>query len=472
MLDAPLTAGALTPPAAAASVGFTDALLFHFSDANPLATAADYSAVIAWGDGTFSTVTSTSSAGGQIVADGSGGFDVLGTHLYTQQLSGGTFSVQVADEGGSTTGASQTGFNVAAPPLLATGGLNLSFAQGQAIGSQTVVATFTDPGGDEPVGDYSASINWGDGTAASAGAISLAGGVFTVAGGHTYATMASPYTVVVTIDRNGVSEGTATDTASITGPHTMAWVAAGNGNWTDGDWENLPPSYPDATIDVEVSASVVVTATSNQAANSLTLSNGATVVIAPGASLTVTNGVTLSSGAAVDVESGGTLFLAGLVQGSGAAGVTLAGGTLEATGAFSTTVPITIAAGGGTVDANGFDVTLAGGVSGRRTDEDRRRHADPLRRQRLHGRHVGQRRHAGDHHSRRLGQQRVGDDRQRRAAGFRGTAAASDRSLQPRHRSLPAMRQRPAMRRRPATHRRPAARRRPARQRCPVQRQV
>ena len=49
------------------------------------------------------------------------------------------------------------------------------------------VATFTDPGGAEPLGDYSALIDWGDGTAPSAGTITFAGGIYTVQGSHTFA---------------------------------------------------------------------------------------------------------------------------------------------------------------------------------------------------------------------------------------------------------------------------------------------
>ena len=56
-------------------------------------------------------MTSTASANGQIVAD-AGGFDVLGSYLYTQQLSGATFSVQVTEQDGATTGASQGNFSV------------------------------------------------------------------------------------------------------------------------------------------------------------------------------------------------------------------------------------------------------------------------------------------------------------------------------------------------------------------------
>ena len=59
-------------------------MLFHFTDANPNGMAGDYSAVITWGDGSTSTVTSTATADGQIVAAG-GGFDVIGIHTYQEE---------------------------------------------------------------------------------------------------------------------------------------------------------------------------------------------------------------------------------------------------------------------------------------------------------------------------------------------------------------------------------------------------
>jgi uncharacterized repeat protein (TIGR01451 family) len=49
------------------------------------------------------------------------------------------------------------------------------------------VATFTHASGVEPVSDFSATINWGDGTT-SAGTISLSGSTYVVRGSHTYST--------------------------------------------------------------------------------------------------------------------------------------------------------------------------------------------------------------------------------------------------------------------------------------------
>ena len=79
-LGDPLT---LAPRGVGASVGVerTDNVA-RLTDADPTATAADYTVTIAWGDG--------QSSAGQLVASGDG-YDVVGTHTYAAT---GTFSVQ------------------------------------------------------------------------------------------------------------------------------------------------------------------------------------------------------------------------------------------------------------------------------------------------------------------------------------------------------------------------------------------
>src|SRR5262245_35737773 len=64
-----------------------------FTDANPQATAADFTATIDWGDGFITT--------GTVVANNSGGFSVTGGHAYADE---GQYKVGVAivDDGGST----------------------------------------------------------------------------------------------------------------------------------------------------------------------------------------------------------------------------------------------------------------------------------------------------------------------------------------------------------------------------------
>jgi hypothetical protein len=90
------------------------------------------------------------------------------------------------------------------------------------------------------VSDYSATINWGDGTASSAGTISAgSGGQFAVSGSHTYAAL-GPHTVTVTIAN--VCGSTATATTSIL---TFAFLA--QGSFALGD-KTVADARPGATL--------------------------------------------------------------------------------------------------------------------------------------------------------------------------------------------------------------------------------
>jgi hypothetical protein len=101
---------------------------------------------------------------------------------------------------------------VSVPSLAATVGTPIS---------QTV-ATFADPPDTDRSSAYIASIDWGDGTAATSGSISQPGGSgtdYAVDGSHTYAASGTfTVTVTVTEPRSSDSEtGTGTGTASVAG---------------------------------------------------------------------------------------------------------------------------------------------------------------------------------------------------------------------------------------------------------------
>jgi streptogramin lyase len=95
--DAPLSASAVNVQATAGAP--FEGLVAHFTDANPLATVADLSATIAWGDGTTSAAT--------LSVNSSGGFDVTGEHTYAA-AGVYTVNVQISDSEGSTTTVSPT----------------------------------------------------------------------------------------------------------------------------------------------------------------------------------------------------------------------------------------------------------------------------------------------------------------------------------------------------------------------------
>src|SRR5205807_1087266 len=74
------------------------------------------------------------------------------------------------------------------PNVVATGGFSQTVAEGSAAVTDMTVATFTDAGGLEEGGDYTATIDWGDSTT-SAGTIVVDGdgnATGVVTGSHTY----------------------------------------------------------------------------------------------------------------------------------------------------------------------------------------------------------------------------------------------------------------------------------------------
>jgi hypothetical protein len=100
---------------------------------------------------------------------------------------------------------------VADAPLTATG-QNSNGSEGTPF--TPVVATFTDADAAGTAADYTATIDWGDGTAPTSGSIAPSGASFAVSGGHTYDEEGS-YTVHITIQDQGGSSTTITSTAAV-----------------------------------------------------------------------------------------------------------------------------------------------------------------------------------------------------------------------------------------------------------------
>ncbi len=220
----------VTDPAVVATGGFTiNALKGTLSDPQVVATFTDpggaealanYSADIDWGD-------SSTSAGTITYDSGTGVFTVTGQHNYA---AAGTFTVTVTIHHMAAPDATATSTaDVANPVVQAQGGLTVNALEGADTGTVDV-ATFTDPGGSGPLSDYSADIDWGDGTAASAGTITYDAGTdtFTVHGNHTYAEDGTKL-ITVTIHRTAAPDTTVNSTAIVAEPAITATGVAVNG---------------------------------------------------------------------------------------------------------------------------------------------------------------------------------------------------------------------------------------------------
>jgi hypothetical protein len=191
-----------------------------FTDADPNATAGDFTATINWGDGTSSS--------GTVAGNGVGGFSVSGAHAYAEE-GHDPISVSITDVGGST--ASATGTATVADAALTAAGVSVTATEGAS--TTATVATFTDANPNATASEFTATINWGDGTS-STGTVAADGvGGFSVTGTHTYAEDGSNPVIVTINDAGGQSAsttGTATvaDAALVAAPATVSFTEFAN----------------------------------------------------------------------------------------------------------------------------------------------------------------------------------------------------------------------------------------------------
>ena len=114
-----------------------------------------------------------------------------------------------------------------------------------------VVATFTDPDTTATASEYSATINWGDGTASTAGSISgPTGGPFSVTGTHTYIEEGTyTITIVITDVDNPTNTATATSTAVVAdAPLTATCTNKVSGQMFSGVVASFTDANPFATV--------------------------------------------------------------------------------------------------------------------------------------------------------------------------------------------------------------------------------
>jgi len=185
--------------AALAGTSFTTTVA-NFTDTFTGNAAGYFNATIEWGD-------STTSAG--VVTGGGGAYSVSGTHTYAGS---GTFVVTVTlsdDSPGTATAMVTSTAHVAGTGVNA---FPVTFAATEGTAFNGVVATFTDSRAGALVSDFTATIDWGDGTMTAGTVTSTSPGVFAVSGMHTYADEGA-FSVPVQVTDN-VSHLTASTTST------------------------------------------------------------------------------------------------------------------------------------------------------------------------------------------------------------------------------------------------------------------
>jgi hypothetical protein len=187
-----------------------------FTDGDTNATASEYSAAVSWGDGSSSAGT---------VTGGSGTFSVAGNHTYAEEGTRQVAATITDADRPSNSATTHSVATVADAALTATAACSAT----TTLSYNGSTATFTDaarPSG--TLSDFSATINWGDGST-STGVVSGAnGGPYTVSGAHTYATTGI-FTITTAIHDVGGSMATSSCT-------TVGFAfAPGGGSFAIGD---------------------------------------------------------------------------------------------------------------------------------------------------------------------------------------------------------------------------------------------
>ena len=174
-----------------------------FTSTDGAATTSSFTASINWGDGTTTTPVSITGAAGS--------FAVNGTHTYADE---GSFTISVTvtntSAGGSGTGTATA--TVAEADSLVVTAIAPSPTQGVPL-TNVVVASVSDTAAGNVATDFTATIDWGDGTS-TAGTITGGGGTFGVTGSHTYVTSGTK-TMTVTMREDAPGTTGASGTANV-----------------------------------------------------------------------------------------------------------------------------------------------------------------------------------------------------------------------------------------------------------------
>ena len=223
VIDAPLSATGVDVATTEGATTFINppptfnGVVATFTDANFKAVAGDFTATINWGD-------LTTPSDGTINPNNQGGFSVAGSHTYMEEGSY-RISVTITDVAGPTATASSTA-TVADAPLVSSSSAG-SLALHQGVSFTGDLAIFADANSSATSSDWTATIDWGDGSPIVAGTISQPGPqTFDVSGTHTYL-LAGSFTYTVNFADAGGTSGHVTGIADVAPSADLSIVITG-----------------------------------------------------------------------------------------------------------------------------------------------------------------------------------------------------------------------------------------------------
>jgi uncharacterized protein (TIGR03118 family) len=220
-------------PVYSPSPTLTNTAVADFIDTGGADPLTNYSATIDWGDGSSSTGTVNSLPTPADAVTTGGFFSVSGSHTYAA-TGDYTFTVAISDTDGANATVTGTA-HIAHAPLLAVG-VPVVVNSGLSVNG-AIVAAFADGDGGDPLANYSATIDWGDGSSSSAGTVTGSGNSFVVTGSHTYAA-AGDYDLKIAIsDQDGSSAN----------PVSHAFIDAPVASFVANAFENVLHRAPDDT---------------------------------------------------------------------------------------------------------------------------------------------------------------------------------------------------------------------------------
>jgi hypothetical protein len=203
----------------------TEGVPFHgvvatLTDFNPFASKGDYTATIDWGDNTVTQATDIVPVAQHPLV-----FNVIGDHTYAEELPDPFATITVTDDGGSQDSGT-VAIGVDDAPLKADP-VAVQFFEGHAYSG--LVASFRDYDTYATPADFTATIQWGDGSTTSGTlGYDTTLGKFDVSGSHDYGDHEEgsiPMSVLIT-DVDGGETATASGQAQVVdAPLTAARVA-------------------------------------------------------------------------------------------------------------------------------------------------------------------------------------------------------------------------------------------------------